>query len=802
MVPVPGETDWARGQRLSQHAAAVRRHAASAAGPDGGAGAPSAASPHGVKRGRGDEQLLPSSGSQGAAAGPSEALAPSPSHDGPAASADAGAVPSPAFSSSPAASSQLLLALDKPLVSDAHGDPPVLVRLYGGDVDPAAARAAGRQSFAPGPGTVGLQPKINELVEVVGVYTLDPAAPRLASARAPPAGAGAAAASGGSSRRRRHGSGAAAAAAADMALDDGGAAAAADEEEEEDGGEAAGFDEEEEEEGEGEDGRPHLPPASLVPRVHALLVRKLAPGYPALQPALGPVSASGAFALQPAGADAVGGAGAGAASSRGAAMQAAAAAAAAAAQPGEAAASAAAAAAPAAAPPTDTVVLRAAASESLRALAAAEAAAAGVDGSAARVESAAEEEGGSQEAAAEAAGAARVRAELVAYLAALLGGLLGSSSSSSGGGGGAAAPATHDELGGEYLLLHLLSAVTARAGERLSDAGGLVLGKLSLCLSGFADASGDPGTVPVQASIATPARQPGCGGTEAAAAPAAAPGDGGEPPPPLPTYTPVLPLPAGASPAGRALAGALGALLPRVALLPLRIDNLNALPFVPGKRPRDAKLRSGLLQLAPGCQVVLDETVLTGGTLGPAGVGALGALRTLARSATLAYSFPFCELPWPAEPRLLVLAPRRPLVNSCDVTLPLRPQPTGAAGAAGAPAAPPSAALLRRCRAYLATVAALPFTLPPGLAEAIQDDWVEARRAAAAAAAAAAGEDGAAGAAPPAAAVATVTQDDLHRWLPLARLAALSFGERALTPTRWAWVRALEAARAARGAGR
>jgi hypothetical protein len=73
-----------------------------------------------------------------------------------------------------------------------------------------------------------------------------------------------------------------------------------------------------------DDGRPHLPP-SLVPRVHALLVRKLGPSYPALQPAPGPVASSGAFALQPAGVDDVGGqqapSASGAAGSRGAAMQ-------------------------------------------------------------------------------------------------------------------------------------------------------------------------------------------------------------------------------------------------------------------------------------------------------------------------------------------------------------------------------------------------------------------------------------------------------------------------------------------------
>ena len=157
---------------------------------------------------------------------------------------------------------------------------------------------------------------------------------------------------------------------------------------------------------------------------------------------------------------------------------------------------------------------------------------------------------------------------------------------------------------------------------------------------------------------------------------------------------------------------------------------------------------------------------------------------------------------WPADTPVLVLAHGRALVGT-DLSLRLLPSARAAmaAAAAGGDRAPPPPEALARARAFLAAARSAPFTIGEDMREAVTEAWLAARRAAAAAAAAAAEAEEAAGdaamAGPPP--PPPVREDDLHRWLNLARLAALSWGEGALTPERWAWLQALEAQRLARG---
>jgi hypothetical protein len=176
-----------------------------------------------------------------------------------------------------------------------------------------------------------------------------------------------------------------------------------------------------------------------------------------------------------------------------------------------------------------------------------------------------------------------VRAELCAALAATLGG---------------------DALAAEWLLLALLSTVSARRGE-----GEAPLGKLSLTVGGFPHGGGVGGGrwgggAQAPHAAAAAAGGGGGGGGSGGGAPAAAP-----PPPP------VLPLPLGASPAVRRLHATLSLLLPRVTLLPLRLQNLNGLRFSPRKDVDNDRLMPGVLQLAAGTPVLVDETVLDEGAV-------------------------------------------------------------------------------------------------------------------------------------------------------------------------------------------
>jgi hypothetical protein len=708
VVPIPGEAPWARAA-----------HGGSSAPPSGAAAADdadAAAGARGAKRGRGD----------GASSPATAPAAQSPSADDGAVSTAAAPVAALDYGTT--------LSLHRPLVADA--DPPVLVRIYSSASRGAAAADEGgdggesspsKASSTTAPSTVGLLPRINDVVEVIGLLTVDPDLTHFSSSPgaggdAADADAAAAAAGDVPARPRTHGD--------DDGMD--------------------------EDDGDNEDdhimhaleaNNPSFarrdPPPSLVPRVQGLLVRRLAPSYPVLQPPVGPREASGSFALQPAGVDdapgTVGGGGPSRSPSRGAAVLAAAtgvpATAAGQAPSSSSSPGGGAAAVPPAAIPSDAAVLRELST-----------AAAG------RLASAAVPPGGG--AAGGGAGAlASYREGAVAYLTTALGG---------------------DALAAEYVLLHALSCVVSRNPSTPSPEG-LVLGKMSLCLSGLPE-------VPVTPQAAVPAAPVGAGAGSAAAPP---------------SYKPLLPLEEGASPAGRAVAAALAAVLPRGALLPLRIDLLNSLPFYPIRGDAAPKLASGLLQLPQGTHVTVDETTLASGQLGPQGVRNLHALQGVARAAVLPYAFPYHQAHWAADLPVLVLAPRRPLVAT-DAEVRLSPSAaaalaSGAGGSAGGALADP--AFLGRVRAYLAAARGLPFALDAPAAEAVQNDWVAARKAQAAAAAAA-DEPPTAPARP-----GRVSEDDLHRWLTLGRLAALSFGEGGLSPQRWAWVKALEAARVGRLVG-
>ena len=622
------------------------------------------------------------------------------------------------------------MPLHKPLVVDP--EPAVLVRCYGTDIGSGSGGSDSDGIDADDSGssrrkqkvTSGYLPRITDVVEFIGIYTVDPGLTSFDKQ--------------GSSSSSSDSAGAGASGQTDLLRcrpwdddDDGGVAC-----------DHADHDHDVmHEEGDDDDGvwggmhKQHNPPPSLVPRVQALVVRKLAPSAPALQPSPESKTVSGAFAMQAAGEDDepnsnsnINSNSAAGSPSRGAALAAAAAAAAASGASGTSGAPPSPSAPAAPAKKDDAVVLREACLSGLNALLS---------------------QCGSP--------SPSVRSGIVAYLTSLLGG---------------------DSLAAEYTLLHLISSVFSRAP---ASGEGLVLGKLSLCLTGFPDASSDPATRAL--AVATPVRaSPEGEGSNSSSGNGAGAGAGAgtgsdqkqqqQPEAPtLPNYSPVLPLEAGASIAGRAVAATIGSLLPRSAIIPLRIDNLNSLSFFPGKGDEEDKLSSGLLQLPAGTHVTVDETVLTSGQLGQLGVKNLEALKAVARSAVLPYAFPYYETSWPADLPVLVLSATKPMIpTDVDIMICCSGPP---------PVAPPEAsdAFLTLSRRYLACVRGLPFILSPQASEAVQSDWMAARRAQAD---------------KPATSPGRVKEEDLHRWLTLARLAALSFGETALSPERWAWVKGLE----------
>ena len=99
--------------------------------------------------------------------------------------------------------------------------------------------------------------------------------------------------------------------------------------------------------------------------------------------------------------------------------------------------------------------------------------------------------------------------------------------------------------------------------------------------------------------------------------------------------------------------------------------------------------------------------------------------------------------------------------------------------------------MLERGRAYLAAVRNLQVTIPDEVSNEVTRVWVGARASNAAARAACEAN----GTLPP----PRVGEEELHRWLSLAKLASMSFGEGSLTRERFAWAKELDDARLARG---
>lgn len=218
-------------------------------------------------------------------------------------------------------------------------------------------------------------------------------------------------------------------------------------------------------------------------------------------------------------------------------------------------------------------------------------------------------------------------------------------------------------------------------------------------------------------------------------------------------------------------------------------------PLAPYKDYARERLVQTPLQLAAGTVVVVDETRLAPGTLGPAGLRNLQHLRDLAHAQRVRYNFGYHEADFSTDSPVLALcrAGTASLVlgggggggsstsgcasSSSSITVPLCPR------TAPEPAVPPApfrtrGEFLSQARLYVCGARELPQDVDGAVVAQIQDDFVAARKAAA-------HETGA----------RAITQDTLHAWMNLARAVALSFGEQALSPHAWAHMRHLETQR-------
>lgn len=209
------------------------------------------------------------------------------------------------------------------------------------------------------------------------------------------------------------------------------------------------------------------------------------------------------------------------------------------------------------------------------------------------------------------------------------------------------------------------------------------------------------------------------------------------------------------------LSQAIEALLPRSHLMPLTLEFLNGKPIAPYKNYSRNCLMTGDLQLAEGTHLILDETALKTGQLTDLGLKNIHFIKNLMEWQKVEYDFEFYKMEMPTDVPVLVFSTARSRLFPADVVLPLRP--TQDCSLELQPEA------LAKWRMYLGTARAGDHSIDPTMQKVLEGELVTARQA-----------------------DRSLGSDVFHRWLTLARLISVSYGESTLKLERWHTVRELE----------
>ncbi|XP_009799229.1 mini-chromosome maintenance complex-binding protein [Nicotiana sylvestris] len=213
---------------------------------------------------------------------------------------------------------------------------------------------------------------------------------------------------------------------------------------------------------------------------------------------------------------------------------------------------------------------------------------------------------------------------------------------------------------------------------------------------------------------------------------------------------------------GHRLNFALKNLLPFTHYVPLTVDYLNKVSLAPRKDYQTNRLVSGILQLAEGSHLTIDETQLQAGTLNSTGVDNARVLKSLLELQKVEYDFTYYKMDIPADTQLLVLSEGKSNILPADLVLPFRPLSLDAAQDV-------ETEVLRSWRWYLATMRSLSHSIEQEMQKVVEDDLVAARQA-----------------------DRSLSSQDFSRLLTMGRLISLSFGETSLTLEHWQMAKELE----------
>ncbi|XP_028103728.1 mini-chromosome maintenance complex-binding protein-like [Camellia sinensis] len=208
--------------------------------------------------------------------------------------------------------------------------------------------------------------------------------------------------------------------------------------------------------------------------------------------------------------------------------------------------------------------------------------------------------------------------------------------------------------------------------------------------------------------------------------------------------------------------------MPFTHFIPLTVDYLNTASLSPKKDYETNRLVSGVLQLAEGSHIMIDETHLQAGTLNSVGVENVRLIKNLMELQKVEYDFKYYKMEMEADVQLLILSEGKSNILPADLVLPFRPLSVESCEIGDAEA-------LKAWRWYLASLKSLPHSIEPDMQKVVEDDLVAARQA-----------------------DRSLGSQDFSRWLTMGRLMSVSFGETSLSLEHWQMVKELERLRTER----
>lgn len=203
-------------------------------------------------------------------------------------------------------------------------------------------------------------------------------------------------------------------------------------------------------------------------------------------------------------------------------------------------------------------------------------------------------------------------------------------------------------------------------------------------------------------------------------------------------------------------------LLPFTFYIPLTVEYLNTVSLAPKKNYDTNRLETGVLQLAEGSHLIVDETKLEAGTLNSIGVENARLLKILMELQKVEYDFKYYKMDMATDVQLLVLSEGKSNILPADAIVPFEPSASNCSEAVTAEA-------LEAWRWYLATVRHLSHTIEPEMQKVVENDLVGARQA-----------------------DRSLSSQDLSRLVTMGRLLSLSYGETSLSLEHWQMVKELE----------